>query len=81
MTGFYVNGGIGYGIWAADTHTINPDGNCDECTNQIQGGKGWLAAVGGFDYQLSSKIVAGVFASTTFRASKARTGRKLVVCW
>ena len=61
-TGFYINGGIGYGIWAADTHTVDPTGACNECTNQVQGGKGWLGVIGaGFDYQFTPKIVAGVF--------------------
>ncbi|HEY4141060.1 MAG TPA: outer membrane beta-barrel protein [Pseudolabrys sp.] len=62
-TGLYVNGGVGYGMWAADTTTVDPRlGLCDLCTTQVQGGKGWLGVVGiGFDYQLSPKIVAGVF--------------------
>jgi outer membrane immunogenic protein len=62
-TGFYVNGGIGYGMWAADTGTYNPvTGACAACSNQVQGGKGWLGVVGGgFDYQFTSRIVAGVF--------------------
>jgi outer membrane immunogenic protein len=62
-TGFYVNGGIGYGMWAADTNTIDPiTGACFTCVNQIQGGKGWLGVIGGgFDYQITRNIVAGVF--------------------
>jgi outer membrane immunogenic protein len=62
-TGFYVNGGIGYGMWAADTTTINPiTGACFLCTTQVQGGKGWLAKIGaGYDYQFSPKFVAGIF--------------------
>ncbi|MBI3702858.1 MAG: porin family protein [Rhizobiales bacterium] len=62
-TGFYVNGGIGYGMWAADTTTVNPiTGACRLCTTQVQGGKGWLAKIGvGYDYQFSPKFVAGVF--------------------
>jgi outer membrane immunogenic protein len=31
-TGFYVNGGLGYGMWAADTKTIDPaTGACVLC--------------------------------------------------
>lgn len=62
-TGFYVNGGVGYGAWAADTVVVNPTtGVCDICVTQVQGGKGWLGVVGGgFDYQISPKIVLGVF--------------------
>jgi outer membrane immunogenic protein len=62
-TGFYVNGGIGYGMWAADTTLINATtGTCFACVTQVQGGKGWLGVIGGgFDYQFTSNIVAGVF--------------------
>jgi outer membrane immunogenic protein len=63
-TGPYVNGGLGYGAWTADTTTLNPaTGGCRLCVAQVQGGKGWLGLVGiGYDYQLTSNIVAGVFA-------------------
>lgn len=62
-TGFYVNGGVGYGMWAADTTMFNiATGACVVCETQVQGGKGWLATIGaGYDYQFSPKIVAGVF--------------------
>jgi len=56
-TGLYVGGGIGYGMWAADTSaTTTP-------LTQTQGGKGWLGrATVGYDYQLSPLFVAGLFA-------------------
>ena len=39
-TGFYVNGGIGYGMWAADTGTFDAvTGACSSCLNQVQGGR------------------------------------------
>src|SRR4051812_28232761 len=61
-TGFYVYGGGGYGLWAADTSTSRPAGGPPIPvlpTIQRQGGKGWLArAGGGFDYQFNSRIVA-----------------------
>src|SRR5450631_2204758 len=62
-TGFYVNGGIGYGMWAANTTVSNPaTGACIFCETQVEGGKGWLATIGaGYDYQFAPKIVAGVF--------------------
>jgi outer membrane immunogenic protein len=67
-TGFYVNAGYGYGIWSADTTTVNPiTGACLLCFNQVQGGKGWLGVVGiGYDRQLTANIVAGVFADFNF---------------
>ena len=62
-TGLYVNAGVGYGMWAADTTTqITGSSTCITCTNVEQGGKGWLGAVGlGYDYQLMPKIVIGAF--------------------
>ena len=71
-TGFYVNGGFGYGMWAADTNTVNPvTGTCATCVNQIQGGQGWLGLVGGgFDYQFSPNIVAGLFADVSISSLK-----------
>ena len=71
-TGFYVNGGLGYGMWAADTTTVDPaTGACILCTTQVQGGKGWLATVGvGYDYQFSPKFVAGVFGDASLSSLK-----------
>jgi outer membrane immunogenic protein len=71
-TGLYVNGGIGYGIWSADTTTLNPvTGNCITCVAQTQGGKGWLGVVGlGYDYQFVSNFVAGVFGDVNFGSLK-----------
>ena len=71
-TGFYVNGGIGYGMWAADT-TLNLPGTsvCVFCETQVEGGKGWLATIGvGYDYQFSPKIVAGVFGDASVSSLK-----------
>ena len=71
-TGFYVNGGIGYGMWAADTTIIFPaTGACVVCETQVQGGKGWLATIGaGYDYQFSPKIVAGIFGDVSASSLK-----------
>jgi outer membrane immunogenic protein len=70
-TGFYLEGGGGYGMWNADTTTISPTtGVCVLCATQTQGGKGGFGtAGGGYDYQFGAQIgpfhpqlVAGVFA-------------------
>lgn len=67
-TGFYIDGGAGYGTWTADTTTVSPvTGICQLCTTQTQGGKGWLGTVSaGFDYQFSQHIVAGILADYDF---------------
>ncbi len=67
-TGFYANGGVGYGLWDAETTTVSPiTGNCILCQHQDQGGRGWLGEIGlGYDYQFSNKIVGGVFVNYDF---------------
>ncbi|MEW6452508.1 MAG: outer membrane beta-barrel protein [Pseudomonadota bacterium] len=67
-TGFYVNAGGGYGMWAADTTTVSPvTGACVLCATQTQGGKGWLGTVGGgYDYRFTPNIVGGVFADFNY---------------
>jgi outer membrane immunogenic protein len=62
-TGFYLDAGAGYGEWDANTTTISrATGNCALCTNQSQGGRGFLGRVGlGFDYQLNDQFLVGVF--------------------
>jgi outer membrane immunogenic protein len=71
-TGLYVNGGGGYGMWAADTTTVSATtGICVLCVEQRQGGQGWFGTVGaGFDYQVSSRIVLGVFGDVDFGSIK-----------
>ena len=70
-TGFYVNGGFGYGLWSADTTTTTPAGAPGLIVPQTQGGKGWLGRIGGgYDYQFTSKIIAGVFADYDFSSLK-----------
>jgi outer membrane immunogenic protein len=70
-TGLYVNGGFGYGLWAADTTTTTPAGAPALIVPQTQGGKGWLGRIGaGYDYQFTSKIIAGVFADYDFSSLK-----------
>jgi len=62
-TGFYVGAGGGYGMWTADTTTQVPgSGVCILCQTQTQGGNGGFGTIGGgFDYQFTEHLVAGVF--------------------
>ena len=62
-TGLYVNGGFGYGLWAADTTTQDPTtGLCRLCFTQRQGGKGWLGVIGvGYDFQFAPRFLVGAF--------------------
>jgi outer membrane immunogenic protein len=67
-TGFYLFGGFGYGLWEADTHTVDPfTGLCDLCVEQRQGGKGWYGTFGGgYDWQFNGRWVAGILADGQF---------------
>jgi outer membrane immunogenic protein len=68
-SGFYVTGGGGHGLWAADTTTALTPGSPTPPMFLVerQGGKGWLGRVGGgFDYQFSPRIIAGVMADFDF---------------
>lgn len=74
-TGFYLEGGGGYGAWHADTTTISPTtGACILCATQTQGGEGGFGTVGGgYDYQFGAQIgalhpqfVSGIFADADF---------------
>jgi outer membrane immunogenic protein len=67
-TGFYVNAGGGYGVWNASTTTIDPaTGLCDLCTNETQGGRGFIGTAGvGFDDQFTDRLVGGVFGDADF---------------
>ena len=72
-TGFYGNAGVGYGIWDAETTTDAP-GRCVSCAKTDHAGKGWLGEVGvGYDYQFSSKFVAGVLFNYDFSSMKGHT--------
>src|SRR4029453_12451054 len=70
-TGFYIKGGGGYGMWAADTITIRSDGVCALCVPTRQGGRGWFGTVGGgFGVQLSDRWINGAFADVDFASIK-----------
>ena len=66
-TGFYANGGVGYGLWDGETTTSLPGGACVVCSKTDHGGRGWLGEVGlGYDYQATEKIVVGVLFNYDF---------------
>ncbi len=70
-TGFYVNGGVGYGMYNADTVWTLPGGGTFLPFTQTQGGRGWLGTAGaGYDYQLTGNIVAGVLGDYDFASIK-----------
>jgi outer membrane immunogenic protein len=60
-TGFYVGGGFGYGMFNLDSSLTN--NGTVESVNVTNAGRGFFGTVGvGFDYQVGSRFVAGVFA-------------------
>src|ERR1700757_4238651 len=66
-TGFYIFGGGGGGLWAADQHMQATGTNIPLTIDQRQGGSGWFGTVGlGYDWQFSQTWVAGVFADGQF---------------
>jgi outer membrane immunogenic protein len=70
-TGFYLNAGGGYGLWDANVTTTSLAGGCIACATQTVGGKGYFGTVGGgFDYQFSDRIVAGLLADYDFMSLK-----------
>lgn len=71
-TGFYVNGGLGYGSWSADTTTTSPTtGACILCSVQTQGGSGSVVKLGvGYDHQFSNNTVVGALLDYDFTSLK-----------
>jgi outer membrane immunogenic protein len=66
-TGFYVFGGAGGGLWAADTSVLNNTSLVQMTRNQRMGGSGWFGTVGaGYDWQFNGGWVAGVLADGQF---------------
>jgi outer membrane immunogenic protein len=66
-TGFYIFGGVGGGIWDADTFTSVTATGVPLSINQRMGGDGWFGTVGaGYDWQFNSTWVAGIFADGQF---------------
>src|SRR5271156_3328210 len=61
-TGFYVFGGIGGGVWDADSYGYNNATGVPFTVSQKQGGDGWFGTVGaGYDWQFNQTWVAGIF--------------------
>ena len=71
-TGFYIFGGIGGGLWDANTGAFNTaTGACLVCINNKQGGDGWFGTVGaGYDWQFNSRWVFGLLADGQFGSLK-----------
>src|SRR5215471_11697648 len=66
-TGFYIFGGGGGGLWAADQHIQETGSQIPLSIDQRQGGSGWFGTVGlGYDWQFNTSWVAGVFADGQF---------------
>jgi outer membrane immunogenic protein len=66
-TGFYIFGGFGGGLWAADSNVLTYPGLVPLSRDQRLGGSGWFGTVGaGYDWQFNSSWVAGVFADGQF---------------
>jgi outer membrane immunogenic protein len=60
-TGFYIGGGIGYGMFNLETEILETIGR--QSLKETSGGRGWLGTMGvGYDHQFTDRIVAGVFA-------------------
>ena len=66
-TGFYIFGGAGGGLWAADSNVVTFPGGVPLTRDQRLGGSGWFGTVGvGYDWQFNSSWVAGIFADGQF---------------
>jgi outer membrane immunogenic protein len=66
-TGFYIFGGAGGGLSAADQHIQDTATGIPLSIDQRQGGSGWYGTVGlGYDWQFNSTWVAGLFADGQF---------------
>ncbi len=66
-TGFYIFGGGGGGLWAADQHIQSNPGALPLSIDQRQGGSGWFGTVGaGYDWQVNPTWVFGIFGDGQF---------------
>ena len=70
-TGFYIFGGAGGGLWAADQHVQTTGTGLPLSIDQRQGGSGWFGTVGaGYDWQVNSGWVVGILADGQFGSLK-----------
>ena len=69
-SGPYISGGAGYGLWTADTTTVNQTTGAPVlAVTQTQGGRGTFGTIGlGFDRRFDKNYLAGVFVDTDFGA-------------
>jgi len=66
-TGFYIFGGAGGGLWAADSNVVTFPGGVPITRDQRLGGSGWFGTVGiGYDWQVNSSWVLGILADGQF---------------
>src|SRR5260370_11039846 len=66
-TGFYIFGGGGGGLWAADSNVVTLPGGVPLTRDQRLGGSGWFGTVGaGYDWQVNSNWVIGILADGQF---------------
>jgi outer membrane immunogenic protein len=62
-TGFYIDAGVGYGMWNQDQHEFTTATGAATTASTTDGGRGWLGRFGGgADYQIGSSWVIGAFA-------------------
>jgi outer membrane immunogenic protein len=70
-TGFYIFGGGGGGLWAADQNVQTNVGSIPLSIDHRQGGSGWFGTVGlGYDWQFNGPWVFGLFADGQFGSIK-----------
>jgi outer membrane immunogenic protein len=70
-TGFYIFGGAGGGIWAADQSVVVTATGVPLNVDHRQGGSGWFGTVGlGYDWQFNGPWVFGLFADGQFGSLK-----------
>jgi outer membrane immunogenic protein len=70
-TGFYIFGGGGGGLWAADQSVQVTGANIPLTVSQRQGGSGWFGTVGaGYDWQFNNSWVFGILADGQFGSIK-----------
>jgi outer membrane immunogenic protein len=66
-TGFYIFGGGGGGLSAADQHIVDTATGLPLTIDQRQGGSGWFGTVGaGYDWQFNTSWVFGIFGDGQF---------------
>jgi outer membrane immunogenic protein len=65
-TGFYLFGGVGGGVWDADSN-VNTVAGVAVTRDQRMGGDGWFGTVGaGYDWQVNQSWVFGILADGQF---------------